>query len=48
MNSRDMDGLKIAEIYIVVKNVGLQPLYNMNKYNVKNYKNGKSRDDITS
>ena len=32
----------------VLKNIGLQSLYNMNKYIAKKYKNGKYINDITS
>ena len=30
-----MDGLKSVQRYIVLKNEGLRPLYNMTQYNVK-------------
>ena len=40
-----MNGLKRYKYW---KNVGLQPLYNVNKYNVKKYTNGKNKDDNTS
>ena len=35
-------------MYIVLKNIGLRPLYSIKKYNVKKYKNGKNRNAIIS
>ena len=35
MSSKEMDGLKSVKTYIVLKNVGIHPLYNINKYDVK-------------
>ena len=33
MNSKNMEGLKSVQVYIVFENEGLWPVYNITKYN---------------